>query len=117
MPPSPTDWPLVIYHWEYRWNTSVGKFLARIVFWRVFPVSKTIGVFFLPTDSPTEMGITNDQYSDKRIPSIRPSAKTLPTNCVSYTDGSNLSVKLFNGVVINVEEKEYRVKYFMENNT
>jgi hypothetical protein len=88
-----------------------------LFFGALSPSVKPLVFFFLPTNLPIEMGITNDQYSNKRIPSIRPSAKTLPTNCVSYTDGSNLSVKLFNGVVINVEEKEYRVKYFMENNT
>ena len=117
MPPSPTDWPLVIYHWEYRWNTSVGKFLAEIVFWRAFPVSKTIGVFFFADKLTDRNGnyqrsIFQQTYSfDKTV------GKNLPPNCVSYTDGSNLSVKLFNGVVINVKEKEYRVKYLMENNT
>jgi hypothetical protein len=45
------------------------------------------------------MGITDDQYSGRRIPSVMLSVKMLPMNCVSYTDGINLLVKLFNGVV------------------
>ena len=49
------------------------------------------------------MGITDDQYSDRLIPSARSSVKMLPTNCVSYTDGMHLSVKLFNGVVLDFE--------------
>jgi len=40
-------------------------------------------------------GITDDQYSNRRIPSV----KMLPMNCVSYTDGMNPSVKLFYGIV------------------
>jgi hypothetical protein len=40
-------------------------------------------------------GITDDQYSNRRIPSV----KMLPINCFSYTDGMNLSVKLFYGIV------------------
>jgi len=53
-------------------------------------------VFFLfPIESATDSRITDDQNFDRRIPSI----KFLSTSCVSYTDGMNLSVKLFNGVV------------------
>jgi hypothetical protein len=40
----------------------------------------------------------NGNY-DRRILSVMLSVKMLPTNCVSYTDGINPSVKLFNGVV------------------
>ena len=52
---------------------------------------------FLPTDAAMEMGITDDYYSERRIPS----EKFLPINCVSYTDEINPSVKLFNGVVFS----------------
>jgi len=45
------------------------------------------------------MRITDDQYSDRRILSVRPSIKILLMNCVSYTDGMRLSIKLFNGEV------------------
>jgi hypothetical protein len=46
-----------------------------------------------------ERGITDDQYSDRRIMSVMLSVKMLPMNFLSYTDGMNPSVKLFNGVV------------------
>jgi hypothetical protein len=46
-----------------------------------------------------EWEITDDKYSDEQIPSVRPSVKILPTNCIPYTDRMNPCVKLFNGVV------------------
>jgi len=46
-----------------------------------------------------EQRITDDQYSGRRIPSVMPSVKMLPTNCVSYTNRMNPSIKLFNGVM------------------
>jgi hypothetical protein len=101
MPPSPTDWPSVIYRWKYRWNTSVNKVLAREIFYGcAFLVCKTVGVCFFLTNIPMEVGITDDQYSDRHILSMRPSAKILPTNCVFYTDIIIPSVKLFNGGVV-----------------
>jgi len=57
--------------------------------------------FFFSTEVATERGITDDQYSNRRILSVMPSVKMLPTNVLSYTDGMNPSVKLFNGVVFN----------------
>jgi len=72
-----------------------------------FAVCKTVGVplvvvffFIFLTESVTERGITDDQYSNGWIPSVRPLVKILPTDCVPYTDGINPSVKLFNGVVL-----------------
>jgi len=59
--------------------------------------------FFFPAEVATKMGITDDQYSDRLIPSARPSVKMLLTNCVSYTDGMHPSVKLLNGVVLGFE--------------
>jgi len=74
-------------------------FLAR------FAVCKTVDVFFFfSTKVGTGRGITNDRYFDRRILSVMLSVRILPTNCVSYTDGINLSVKLFNGVVVHVLE-------------
>jgi len=62
---------------------------------------KTVCVwFFFLTELATEQGITDDRYSDERIPSVR----ILPKNCVPYTDGINPSVKLFNDVVISFEK-------------
>jgi hypothetical protein len=61
-----------------------------------------VGVWvFFPTEVATKMGIADDQYSDRHIPSVMPSVKMLLTNCVFYTDRMHPSVKLFNGVVSN----------------
>jgi hypothetical protein len=49
----------------------------------------------------TEMGITDDQYSDRHVPLVMLSVKMLPMNCVFYTNRMHPSVKLFNGVVSN----------------
>jgi hypothetical protein len=76
----------VIYRWKYRRNTSVGKFLAGIVFGALSLSVRSSVFFFLPIDLPMEMGITDDQYSDKRISLVRPSIKILPTNCVSLME-------------------------------
>jgi hypothetical protein len=84
------------YRCNYRRNYSVGKVLTGIIFLARFAVCKTVGVFFLfSTELATEREITDDQYSDERIRSV----KILPTNCVPYTNGMNPSVKPFNGVV------------------
>jgi hypothetical protein len=45
------------------------------------------------------MKITGNLYSDRRIPLVRPSVKMLPINFLSYIDGMNPSIKLFNGLV------------------
>jgi hypothetical protein len=53
-------------------------------------------VFFLfATDLATEMGVTDDWYTDGRVPSVIIS----PTDCIAVTDGISPSVKLVNGVV------------------
>jgi len=46
-----------------------------------------------------EMGITDDYYIDGRVPSVRPSGIISLTEFMPGTDGINLLVKLFNGVV------------------
>ena len=87
----------MIYRWKYRQNKSVGKVLAGI-FFDAFSSFVRPSVFcFLPTNAAMEMGITDDYYSERRIPS----ENFLPINCVSYTDKINPSVKLFNGVVFS----------------
>ena len=75
--------------------------LSREFFFGALPVFNTISVWFFlfPTKLATEQRITDDQYSGRRIPSVMPSVKMLPTNCVSYTNRMNPSVKLFNGVI------------------
>jgi hypothetical protein len=93
-----TDWPSVIYWWKYRRNNFVGKVLAGIYFFGALCPSVRLLVFFFK-EVATEMGITDNQYSDRWISSVMLSVKTFPTNYVSYTDGIISSVKLFNGVV------------------
>jgi hypothetical protein len=54
-------------------------------------------VFFLfATDLATEMGVTDECYTDGRVPSIIIS----PTDFIAFTDGISPSVKLDNVVVI-----------------
>jgi hypothetical protein len=63
-------------------------------------------VFFLfATELATEMGFTNDYYTDGRVPSVRPSGIISPTDFIHVTDGISPSVKLFNGVVISFQVK------------
>jgi hypothetical protein len=55
-------------------------------------------VFFLfARDLATEMGFTDDWYTDGRVPSVIIS----PTDFIAVTDGISPSVKLVNGVVIH----------------
>jgi len=53
----------------------------------------------LPIKVAMKIKITDDQYFDRLIPSMMLSVKILPTNCVSYTDGINSLIKLFNDIV------------------
>ena len=93
--------------WKYRRNDFVGNVLARIFFLSCFAVCKIVGgwFFLFLTESVTKWGITNDQYSDGRIPS----GKMLLTDFVPYTDRFNPSVKLFNGVVIKADHAQDRL--------
>jgi len=56
--------------------------------------------FLFATDLATKMGVTDDWYTDGRVPSVRPSVIISPTDFIPVTDGISPSVKLFNGVVI-----------------
>jgi hypothetical protein len=53
-------------------------------------------VFFFLIEVATEMGITDDQYFDRRIMLVMLSVKIFLTN----TNGINQSVKLFYGLMI-----------------
>jgi len=46
----------------------------------------------------TEIGVTDDYYTDGRVPSVRPSVIISPTEFIPVTDEISPSVKLFNGV-------------------
>jgi hypothetical protein len=55
-----------------------------------------LSVFFFLIEVATEMGITDDQYFDRRIMLVMLSVKIFLTN----TNGINQSVKLFYGLMI-----------------
>jgi hypothetical protein len=58
-------------------------------------------VFFLfATDLATEMGVTDDCYTDGHVPSVKPSVIISPTDFIAFTDRISPSVKLDNVVVI-----------------
>jgi hypothetical protein len=57
-------------------------------------------VFLFATELATEMGFTDDCYTDGSIPSVSPSVLFSPTDFIAITDGINPSVKLDNVVVI-----------------
>jgi len=56
-------------------------------------------VFLFATELATEMGFTDDCYTDGRVPSVSPSVLFSPTDFIAVTDGISLSVKLDNVVV------------------
>ena len=57
-------------------------------------------VFFLfATELATEIGVTDDWYTDGRVPSVSPSGIISPTDSIALTDGIIPSVKLDNVVV------------------
>jgi hypothetical protein len=59
-------------------------------------------VFLFATELATEMGFTDDCYTDGRDPSVTPSVLLLPTDFIAVTDGISLSVKLDNVVVFHL---------------
>jgi hypothetical protein len=60
-------------------------------------------VFFLfAIELATEMGVTDDYYTDGRVSSVRPSVIISPTEFIPVTDGISSLVKLFNGVVVGL---------------
>jgi hypothetical protein len=67
----------------------------------------TVGEWFFlfVTNLATEMGFTDDCFTDGLIPSVRPSVLFSPTDCIAVTDGINPSVKLDN-VVVNYPKKK-----------
>jgi hypothetical protein len=61
-----------------------------------------VGVFLFATDLATKMEVTDNWYTDGRVPSVRPSVIISPTDFIPVTGGISPSVKLFNGVVFSV---------------
>jgi len=80
--------PSVMFPRETFFFARVYPFVRPSVFRRC--------VFFLfATELATEMGFTDDCYTDGRVPS----GIISPTDFIPVTDGISPSVKLFNGVV------------------
>jgi len=85
-----------------------AMFPRETFFWRArirrwFRRSFCRCVFFLfATELATEMGFTDDCYTDGRDPSVTPSVLLLPTECIDVTNGISPSAKLYN-VVVNVD--------------
>jgi hypothetical protein len=73
--------------------------LARVSVCITVGVSVGEWFFLFATDLATEMGFTDDCFTDGLIPSVRPSVLFSPTDCIAVTDGINPSVKLDNVVV------------------
>jgi hypothetical protein len=80
-------------------------FPREIFFCARVSVCKTVGIsvggsfFFFVTDLATEMGFTDDCYTDGRVPSVSPSILFSPTDFIAVTDGISPSIKLDNVVV------------------
>jgi hypothetical protein len=101
MPQLPTAIPSVITVENTNGIIPSVKFSREKKNWRASHSVRpsVFGFFLFPTELATEQGITDDQYFNGQISSVRLSVKILLTNCVPYTDEMNPSVKLFNGIV------------------
>ena len=84
---------------------AVGNVPARNFFLARVSVCITVGVsiggwfFLFATKLATEMGFTDDWFTDGTLPSVNPSVLVSPTDFIAITDGINPSVKLDNVVV------------------
>jgi hypothetical protein len=92
---------------------SVGNLVAGIYFFfgtliRLYVRRKfrRYFCFFITDKNGDEIRITDAHDFDGFVSSEIPSVIILPTVCVPYTDGINLLVKLYNGVV-DYLKKEY----------
>jgi len=72
-------------------------FPRKTFFWRA-RIHRWV-VFLFATELATEMGFTDDCYTDGRDPSVTPSVLFLPTEFIVVTDGISSSAKLYNVVV------------------
>jgi hypothetical protein len=75
-------------------------FGARVSVGGSFGVSVGGCFFLFATELATEMGFTDDCYTDGRDPSVTPSVLLLPTEYIDVTDGISPSAKLYNVVVL-----------------
>jgi hypothetical protein len=80
--------PSVMFPQEtFFWRARISLYYRRWV------------VFLFATELATEMGFTDDCYTDGSVPSVSPSVLFSPTDCIAFTDGIIPSVKLDNVVV------------------
>jgi hypothetical protein len=79
--------PREIFFWHAR---------IRLYFHRCF---RRWMIFLFATELATEMGFTDDCYTDGRDPSVTPSVLLLPMDFITVIDGISPSVKLDNVVV------------------
>jgi hypothetical protein len=106
---------------DYRWNCrrvySVGNVSTGNVFFaRVYPSVRPL-VFRRCVFFSTEMGFTDDCYTDGRVLSVRPSGIISPTDFIPVTDGISPSVKLFNGVVNWLASFFFLIDFFQFHNS
>jgi hypothetical protein len=81
-------------------NVPAGNFfLARVSVYITVGVFVGEWFFLFATDLATEMGFTDDCFTDGRVPLVRPLVLFSPTDCIAVTDRINPSVKLDNVVV------------------
>jgi hypothetical protein len=74
--------------------------LARVSVYITVGVSVGGWFFLFATELATEMGFTDDWFTDGTLPSVNPSVLVSPTDFIAITDGINPSVKLDNVVVL-----------------
>jgi len=85
--------PSVMFPREtFFWRARIRRCFRRWVF------------FLFATELATEMGFTDDCYTDGRDPSVTPSVLLLPTECIDVTDGISPSAKLYNVVVTAITQ-------------
>jgi hypothetical protein len=70
-------------------------------------------VFLFVTELATEMGFTDDYYTDGLVPSVSPSVLFSPTDFIAVTDGMSPSVKRDNVVVISFAGGTVRQVYII----
>jgi hypothetical protein len=74
---------------------AVGNVPARNIFLARISVCITVGVsvggwfFLFATELATEMGFTDDWFTDGSFPSVTPSVLFSPTDFIAVTDGIN----------------------------
>jgi len=101
MPSLPTGFPSVMPSVITLEITDGGipsvMFPRETFFWRA-RIRRWV-VFLFATELATEMGFTDDCYTDGRDPSVTPSVLFLPMEFIAVTDGISPSAKLYNVVV------------------